>query len=82
LQFSYDEIFWPYFGSIQTIIHAPDSLACRSLEAEAVTIAVRLPVQSLEDFSSPNGADPSLTEFKIIIDFIPTPDRSKRVLFD
>jgi len=43
---------------------------------------VRLPVQSLEDFTSPEGNNPTLTEFKIIIDFIKTPERSKRLLFD
>jgi len=43
---------------------------------------VRLPVQSLEDFTSPEGNNPTLTEFKIIVDFIKTPERSKRLLFD
>ena len=43
---------------------------------------MRLPVQSLEDFSSPEGSNPTLTEYKIIVDFIKTPDRHKRLLFD
>lgn len=41
-----------------------------------------LPVQSLEDFSSEDSMNPRLTQFKIIVDFIATPDRSKRLLFD
>ena len=75
LEFSYEENFWPFFGLIQTLVHAPDNPACRNISAEAVEIAVRLPVQSLEDFSSPDGSNPTLTEFKIIVDFIETPSR-------
>ena len=40
LEFSYKEIFWPFFGSIQVILHSPDTLACRALSAEAVVITV------------------------------------------
>ena len=54
------------------------------MEASRVEIVVRFSVKSLEDFRSvEEQEDPSiLTQFKILIDFIPTPDRSKRVLFD
>jgi len=36
LEFSYEEIFWPFFGTIQTLVHAPDTPACRNISAEAV----------------------------------------------
>ena len=82
LEFKYEEIFWPFFGSIQAILHAPDTPSCRNLSAEAVVITVRLPVQSLEDFTTAESQDPTLTQFKIIVDFIETPERNKRLLFD
>ena len=44
LEFNYEEILWPYFGSILAIIHAQDTPACRNASSEAVTIAVRFPV--------------------------------------
>ena len=82
LEFGYDEIIWPYFGSILAIIHAPDTPECRQVSDDAVTITVRFPVESLEDFSSPDGSSPTLTQFKIIVDYIATPARNKRLLFD
>ena len=83
LEFSYEEVFWPFFGTIQTIIYAPDTAACRNISAESVQISVRLPVISLEDFSDPeDGQNVKLTEFKIFVDFIRTPNRHKRLLFD
>ena len=82
LEFIYEEVIGPYFGSIQAIMHAPDTAVCRNLTAEAVSITVRLPVQSLEDFTSADQGQNTLTQFKIIVDFIKTPARSKRLLFD
>lgn len=43
---------------------------------------MRLPVDSLEDFTEGEGGGSILTQFKIIVDFIATPERNKRLLFD
>ncbi len=67
---------------MQVILHSPDTPACRAVSAEAVEVTVQFFVQSLEDFSSPDGSLPFKTQFKIIIDFDKTPDRSKRLLWD
>ena len=61
-------------------MHAPDTPQCRNISAEAVEIKVRFLVQSLEDFEQ--QTDPILTQFKIVVDFIETPERSKRLLWD
>ena len=84
LSFNYDKIFWPYFGSMRTQLEAPDTEYCRKMEASRVEIVIRFSVKSLEDFGSieEQGDGSILTQFKILVDFIPTPDRSKRILFD
>ena len=84
MEFKYDKIFWPYFGSMQAQISAPDTEYCREIEGKNVEIVVRFSVKSFEDFESNDDPDEHsvLTQFKILVDFIPTPDRSKRVLFD
>ena len=69
---------------MQVQIEAPDTPKCRKIEASHVEIVVRFKVKSLEDFESIEEQEDAtiLTQFKILVDFIPTPDRSKRVLFD
>lgn len=46
-------------------------------------IIVRFSLKSMDDFDRiDDSEDAILTQFKILIDFIPTPPREKRILFD
>ena len=69
---------------MQVVIEAPDTEYCRKMFASSLEIAIRFSVTSLEDFESivKEEEQSILTQFKILVDFIPTPDRSRRVLFD
>jgi len=62
---------------------APDTRECRKQAAQTVVLEVKLAVNSLDRVTTRNfGKKHHLTMFKIIVDFIPTPERSKRILFD
>lgn len=81
LEFDYEPIYWPFFGVIKTVLHAVDSPKCRTVEALGTEILVRFPVELYDDFSN-DGKQFVFTQLKIIVDFIKTPPRNQRLLFD
>ena len=80
LEFEYEPMYWPFFGVIKTILHAVDTPKCRDTEAKGTEIVVKFPVELHDDFSK--DGKHVMTQFKIIVDFIKTPPRNKRLLFD
>ena len=82
IDFHYPAVMWPFFGQIRVEISAPDTPDCRKISQEAVTILVKLHVYSVDKVTSHLKQKSTITPFKIIFDFVATPDRSKRILFD
>lgn len=75
----------PFFGQIQVDLIAPDTPECREIEASQLEILVQFPVTNYDAYGFHEKGHlrgEILTQFKIIVDFIKTPDRSRRLLYD
>ena len=77
----YPKMVWPFFGNIRVNLETFDTPACRNLSLANIEVKVHLIVKNLE----PKKAEELNVEqvtFRLLMDFVPTPAREKRVLID
>jgi hypothetical protein len=83
VEFRSPKIIWPFFANINLRVATHDSPECRNLKVKDVTLSVDLKVLNVGP-KSPHSAsqDTLVTQFKLAFDYIPTPARDRRLLFD